>query len=448
MVTTQTNEDCTEDIAPARGHLLFLCGTLWITLLSCVIADESRTTISLQFGAKGTGSGELRFPYGLASDPTTGDIFVCDTGNNRVVRFTSLGKYVSSFGSGGTGQGQFRMPQALALNADGSSLYMVDTGNHRVQQFDLTQTQPTFTRLWGQQGSKNGEFNYPRDICVDSAGTVYILDSGNNRIQRFKLDGTHMMTLATDLGFSNPHGMVLDGQGGILVVDTGNAQIAKIGPSGKIVWRIGGKGSQTGKFRNPKHIVTDSQTDFFVADTDNYRIQRFDSAGRFLEHFGVFQEFFSPQSMTLGTNGKLYVVDSNTHRVQGYDVVSVLSRLLLSASTFSPDGDRLNDTITISFHLNSPATVSVWVLDSTAKMVRTLIDRVQYAAFNNDLSWDGRTDSGTLVPAGVYEIRIRVVGTDGAIYSERSVFVTVVYPVTAPRIRITPPSVTFIVGPT
>ncbi len=54
--------------------------------------------------------------------------------------------------------------------------------NNRVQKFD---SNGSFITKWGSEGSKDGQFDGPKGIAVDSHGNVYVTDEGNTRIELF-----------------------------------------------------------------------------------------------------------------------------------------------------------------------------------------------------------------------------------------------------------------------
>jgi DNA-binding beta-propeller fold protein YncE len=87
-----------------------------------------------QFGSSGTGNGQFHGLGGIASDPTTGDLYVSDTHDNRVQVFSSAGAFITGFGSGGSGNGQFSGPRGVAVNSSGTA-YLADTANNRVQEW-------------------------------------------------------------------------------------------------------------------------------------------------------------------------------------------------------------------------------------------------------------------------------------------------------------------------
>jgi DNA-binding beta-propeller fold protein YncE len=56
---------------------------------------------------------------GIAIAPSTGYLWVVDSGNNRVELFSSTGAYLGQFGSTGTGTDQFSLPSSIAFASNG-----------------------------------------------------------------------------------------------------------------------------------------------------------------------------------------------------------------------------------------------------------------------------------------------------------------------------------------
>ena len=75
----------------------------------------------------------MRSPWGIAID-SHGDVYVSDTGNQRVQKFDREGNYITQWGGFGNGEGQFNFPYGIGVDARGS-VFVVDSGNTRVQQF-------------------------------------------------------------------------------------------------------------------------------------------------------------------------------------------------------------------------------------------------------------------------------------------------------------------------
>ncbi|CAN5535194.1 hypothetical protein BH23CHL5_BH23CHL5_15440 [soil metagenome] len=126
-----------------------------------------------------------------------GLIHVADTWGHRIVVLNADGQVVREFGAYGdtmdapdasTLTGLFFGPRDVAIT--GTEIYVVDTGNERVQVFT---PDGTFIRSWGGYGSEPTQFIEPVGIAVGPDDRVYVADSGNARISVFARDGTPLM---------------------------------------------------------------------------------------------------------------------------------------------------------------------------------------------------------------------------------------------------------------
>ena len=125
-----------------------------------------------------------------------GNVYVADTNNNRIQKFTSNGTFTTALGSRGSGNGQFFSPRGVAVDS-GGNVYVVDSGNSRIQQFT---SNGTFTTAFGTRGSLNGQFVAPNGVAVDSGGDVYVADTNNNRVQVFTPNATAVPEPTSTLG--------------------------------------------------------------------------------------------------------------------------------------------------------------------------------------------------------------------------------------------------------
>jgi DNA-binding beta-propeller fold protein YncE len=123
-------------------------------------------------------------PTDVAVDES-GHVYVADTYNDRIQKFTSSGQFLTAWGGDGDGDGQFSRPGGVAVDTSGN-VYVVDTGNHRIQKFTSL---GDFLTAWGSEGSGNGQFDNPRGVAVDTSGNVYVADTRNHRIQKFTSSG-------------------------------------------------------------------------------------------------------------------------------------------------------------------------------------------------------------------------------------------------------------------
>ena len=85
-----------------------------------------------------TGVGELRQAFSVTVDDS-GNVYVADTGNHRIVKLDSEGKAIASFGHFGKGPGEFNRPGYVKTDGEGN-IYVADLMNYRVQKFSADGT--------------------------------------------------------------------------------------------------------------------------------------------------------------------------------------------------------------------------------------------------------------------------------------------------------------------
>ena len=199
------------------------------------------------FGFRGnvSQSGAINFAWDFAIQPGTGDIFVANRENNQIAAFSPTGAPLIIFGSNGTGQEQFSFPQGITFAPDGT-LFVDDSGNDRIQRFTLSanDTVVTWDATYGQFGagsaSPAGDLNNPTGISVAADGTVWVADTLNNRIQSMSATGvwntpiTKPAGTGVQMAFSVPWGVAVAPDGSIWVSDTGNNRIVSMDTSGNL----------------------------------------------------------------------------------------------------------------------------------------------------------------------------------------------------------------------
>ncbi len=305
-----------------------------------------------QFSSDGFAGIKFSSPSGIVRD-SAGNLYIADTGNNRIQKFTSDGTYISQFGSYGTDNGQFNGVLGIAFDSS-NNIYVVDQGNHRIQKFTSA---GTYISQFGSFGSSNGQFQYPSGIATDSLNNIYVVDINNFRIQKFDTSGTYLSQFGSYGGddsqfLSNPWGIAIDSSNNLYIVEGSYnyGRIKKFTSSGIYISQFGSGGSGEGQFSNPKGIAFDSSNNIYVVDQGNHRIQKFTSAGTYISQFGSFGtgdgQLLDPRGITLDSSGNLYIVDTGNNRIQKFTSAGAYDSKFGSygTSAFSPNNITLDSS--------------------------------------------------------------------------------------------------------
>ena len=119
----------------------------------------------------------LNEPFDVALD-NEGYLYVAEFGNHCITKLTTEGKYITSFGSRGSAPGQLSCPSSLTIN--NNLVYVSEAGNNRVSIFDV---KGTFLHCFGKRGNGEGELDRPYgSIAIDTYDNLYVSDTCNNRI--------------------------------------------------------------------------------------------------------------------------------------------------------------------------------------------------------------------------------------------------------------------------
>jgi sugar lactone lactonase YvrE len=174
-------------------------------------------------GAAGTpGATPLSGPLGVAVDGA-GDVFIADTGNNRVLEVPFVNGALSAAGTTAIGTGM-KSPSSVFVHTTGD-LYVADTGNNQILVYPSFNGATNAGAIFGAPVSLGTGLSAPLAVTVDGVGNVYIADSGNNQILEYPLGGGQQIVAA---GILNPSALATDSSGSLFVVDQGNFRVLRI----------------------------------------------------------------------------------------------------------------------------------------------------------------------------------------------------------------------------
>ena len=222
-------------------------------------------------------------------------------------------------GGTGTGKGQFDSPRSLAVDVAGN-IFVADTNNWRIEKFSPN---GTYITTIGTKGMGFGQLGEPNGIAIDRAGNIYVAEvASNHRVQKLAPDGTFIAEWAP--GLYGPRRIAIGPDDSIYVVDQGRARIVKFNPDGQVLTTWGSSGSGNGQFADHTSVAVDPTTNkVYVADPINRRIQVFDSDGNFLTKWSV-PEWGQPhgfEDLAIDPNrGRLYASSANMNTILVFDL--------------------------------------------------------------------------------------------------------------------------------
>lgn len=293
--------------------------------------------------------------YGEITIAPDGTIWIPDYRHNTIRIFSADGEFLEAWGTSGSGDGQFSFLPAGALgswasadvvfDADGN-IYVVDTGNNRVQKFGPDRS---FLRSFGSTGAEDdpARLYAPRVIEIDSSGTLYVVENRPQRMQAsmYSAEGEYLGQFRT-----NRYQSGFVGGGELFAIDPSNdtvwvanstaMQIGRYGLDGVPQRFFGEQGGQPGQLRMMQAIATGPNGTLFAGDFESSRIQAFTRDGNYLVSWIPGPEpdqgdFIS--GIAVAPDGSVYVVDG---------VNAIVRKFAVTLPETPPMGDLIPGLIT------------------------------------------------------------------------------------------------------
>jgi uncharacterized protein (TIGR03663 family) len=304
--------------------------------------QEGWTAVSILGGRQGSGEGMMDNPRNVAIGPD-GSIYVADSGNHRIQKYSADGQLLTTWGhmckmleglqgcQSPDGAGGFYDPWGIAVDGDGF-VYVADTWNHRIQKFTAD---GEFVTMWGTYGVADsavggqGMFWGPRAVAVDADGLVYVSDTGNKRIQAFTSDGAFVTQWGgkgtLDGKLDEPVGIAIAPDGRAFVADTWNQRIQVFDAQHYFLsaWAVDSWYGQS--LVNKPYLALDARGRVYATDPEMYRVLVFDENGQFLTSLGQYgnddQSFMLPTGIAIDAQGYIWIADTTNHRVMKFPPV-------------------------------------------------------------------------------------------------------------------------------
>ena len=257
-------------------------------------------------------SAQLASPEGITRD-AKGNLYIADTWNHRIRKVsaegiitTVAGNGISDFGGDGgpATSAQLFSPETVAVDGAGN-LFIAESGNNRIRKVSpegvITTMAGNGTSGFNGDGgpATSAQLAFPRTVVVDAAGNLFIAGSGS-RIRKVNREG--IITTAAGNGtsgfsgdggpaasaqFSTATGMAVDAAGNLLIADTQNHRIRKVSRDG-IITTVAGNGTSgfsgdggpatSAQLNRPQAVAADAAGTLFIIDSGN-RIRKVTPGG-------------------------------------------------------------------------------------------------------------------------------------------------------------------------
>ena len=269
----------------------------------------------LKFGKKGGGKGTFAFPSGIAISNHC--LYVVDTGNRLIQKFTTEGEFLSQFRIDINGADYSTCDMAvdeyrglIICTEISMNNFVNPVKGNKVLVFNLEgQFQREYT---------NTKMLLPLCITIDTHGNAIISDSKRNAMFIHDRDGNLIGEMGNSEILKSPSYMCMQEDNSIIVSDKDNDCIRICNLEGKFTHQIGSYGYGNGQLRTPNGVATDGEY-ILVADWGKDCIQVFRHDGTFA--FMIESEtdrISSIQGLAITPDGYVYVVDRDKHCIKKY----------------------------------------------------------------------------------------------------------------------------------
>ena len=310
----------------------------------------------------------LYYPVGVSAD-ISGNVYITDTNNCKIRKVTSsgiittfagTGIYGSSGDGGAATSAALLGPLGVSVDISGN-VYIADTGNNKIRMVTSAGIITTFagtgyggfTGYGGSSGdggaATSAQLSYPYGVSPDISGNVYIADTRNLKIRKVTsagiittIAGTGTQGTSGDGGAATsallgaPFGVSADISGNVYIADYDLRKIRMLSSTG-IITTIAGTGTAgssgdggaatSAQLYQPFAVSVDISGNVYFTDTSNNRVRMVTSTGIITtiaggggsESDGIVATSIllnNPSGISVDISGNLYIADLSHNKIR------------------------------------------------------------------------------------------------------------------------------------
>lgn len=323
-------------------------------------------------------------PAGIAFD-SAGNLYIADLGNSVIRKVSTSGIINTVAGTGGvfsfSGDGgpataaTLNSPRGVVVDSAGN-IYIADTGNQRVRKVDTSGVITTIAgggvRFADGIPATSARLPGPRAVAFDLSGNLLISVAQQGRVRRVNLSTGIITTIAgAGIGFNGDGmnalatlfnqgmtGLLFDSLSNLLVADSSNGRVRKVDSASQIVTTLVGgylgDGNQatSAAFHLPRSVDFDSSGNMYILDSNNFRVRKVDTSGVITTIAGNgFNGYsgdggpatsasieFGAQGVAVDASGNVFIADYNNCAIRKVDTSGIITTAIGGTCGYSGDG--------------------------------------------------------------------------------------------------------------
>lgn len=363
--------------------------------------------------------------------PTDDDeltVFGLNSRRCEIIYNTSLYD-VEIYGECGSGPGHFREPLGIAADELGN-VFVADTGNDRVVKLLYENDGLRFVKSFGSTGSGPRQLSGPSQISVGASGRLYVSDTGNDRIVVLSPNGEPVASFTGDpssyVRFARPVGLaaveaddpwITDDLEFIVVADGEGRRLIRLSTAGDVEALVKSSDLPVAN-ASFGYLAIDYYGNVYATDRTEGRIHKFDRRLRYVTSVGRSgrgeMELDEPRGIALWRRfGQIFITERAG--AQYFWIGTDALDFAVAPPAIAPGVGRT----TITYRLTEVSRVTLEVLDSEGSSVHTIVENRRRALGENRERWDGTAGRPPeALPSGSYTLRLTAAPT----YSSRKHF--------------------------